>query len=56
VIHKIGSYLEVTDRKRLPCLDVVKVEYISVFAEKDLRRVDQAAGQLADVDRSAVRQ
>ncbi len=45
VIDEIGSDGEVTDGKRLPCLEVVEVERISVFAEEHLRGIDQAAGQ-----------
>ena len=56
VIDEVGSDGEVTDGKRVPGLEVVEVERISVFAEEHLRRVDQAAGQPADVDRSAGRQ
>ncbi len=56
VVDEIGSDGELTDGKRLPGLEVVEVERISVFAEEHLRGVDQAAGQPADVDRSAGRQ
>jgi hypothetical protein len=56
VVDEIGSDGELTDGKRLPGLEVMEVERLSVFAEEHLRGVDQAAGQLADVDRSAGRQ
>ena len=56
VVDEIGSDGELADGKRLPGLEVVEVERISVFAEEHLRGIDQAAGQLADVDRSAGRQ
>ena len=56
VVDEIGSDGEIADGKRLPGLEVVEVERISVFAEEHLRGIDQAAGQLADVDRSAGRQ
>ena len=56
VVDEIRRNGEITDSKRLPRLEVVEVELISVFADEQLRRVDQAAGQPADVDRSAGRQ
>jgi hypothetical protein len=56
VVDEVGSDGELTDGKRLPGLEVVEVERISVFAEEHLRGIDQAAGQPADVDRGARRQ
>jgi len=56
VVDEIRRDGELTDGKRLPGLEVVEVERISVSAEEHLRCVDQAAGQPADVDRSAERQ
>ena len=56
VVDEIGSDGELADGKRLPGLEVVEVERISISAEEHLRGVDQAAGQPADVDRSAGRQ
>ena len=56
VVDEIGSDGEVTDGKRLPGLEVVEVERISVFAEEHLWRVDKAASQPADVDRGSGRQ
>ena len=56
MVDEIGSDGEIADGKRLPRFEVVKVERISVFAEEHLRSIDQAAGQLADVDRCAGRQ
>jgi len=56
VVDEIGGDGEIADGKRLPGLEVVKVERIPVFADEQLRRVDQAASQPADVDRSAGRQ
>ena len=56
VIDEVRSDGEITDGERLPGREVVEVERISVFAEEHLRGVDEAAGQPADVDRSAGRQ
>jgi hypothetical protein len=56
VVDEIGSDGELTDGKRLPGAELVKVERVSLFAEEYPRGVDQAAGQLADIDRSAGRQ
>ena len=56
VVDEIGSDGELTDSKRLPGLEVVEVEHMPVFADEQLRGVDQAASQLADVDRCAGRQ
>ena len=56
MIDEISSNGEVTDGKRLPSLEVVEVERISVFAEEHLRGIDQAAGQRAHVDRCTGRQ
>jgi hypothetical protein len=56
MVDEIGSDGELADGKRLPGIEVVEVERISVSAEEYLRGIDQAAGQLADVDRSAGRQ
>ena len=56
VVDEIRSDSEITDVKRLPGLEVVKVERIPVFAAEHQRGIDQTAGQLADVDRSAERQ
>jgi len=56
VVDEIGSDGELTDGKRLPGLEVVEVERISVFAEEHPCGIDQAASQLADIDRSAGRQ
>ena len=53
VVNKIWRDGEVPDGKRLPGRDVVEVERISITADEHLRGVDQAAGQPADVDRSA---
>ena len=56
VVDEIGGDGELADGKRLPGLEVVEVERISISADEHLRGVDQAAGQPADVDRSAGRQ
>ncbi len=56
VVDEIRRDGEVTDSKRLPRLEVVEVERISLSADEKLRCVDQAAGQPADVDRGAGRQ
>ena len=56
MVDEIGSDGELPDGERLPGLEVVEVERISISADEHLRRVDQAAGQPADVDRSARRQ
>ena len=56
MVYEIGSDGEVADGKRLPGLEVVKVEHIPFFADEQERRIDQAASQPADVDRSAGRQ
>jgi len=53
VIDEVRSDGELTDGKRLPGLEIVEIERISVFADEQLRGVDQATGQPADVDRSA---
>jgi hypothetical protein len=55
MVDEIGSDGELTYGKRLPGLEVVEVERISVSAEEHLRGIDQTAGQLADVDRSSGR-
>ena len=56
MIDEIRHDREVTDGERLPRLEVVEVERISLPADENLRRVDQTAGETADVDRGAVRQ
>src|ERR1035441_4674273 len=53
VVDEIGRDGELTDAKRLPGFEVVEVECISVSAEEHLWGIDQAASQIADVDRSA---
>ena len=53
VVDEIGSDSELADGEWLPGLDVVEVECVSVFTEEHAGRIDQIAGQLADVDRSA---
>ena len=53
VIDEIRRDGELTNGKRLPGLEVVEVERISISADEHLRSVDQAAGQPADVDRRA---
>ncbi len=53
MVDEIGSDGELPDCERLPGLEIVEVERISISADEHLRGVDQAAGQPADVDRSA---
>ncbi len=53
VVDEIRRDSEVADGKRLPGLDVLEIERIPLSADEHLRGVDQAAGQSADVDRSA---
>jgi hypothetical protein len=52
VVDEIGSDREFADGKRLPGFEVVEVERVAISADEELRGIDQAASQLADVDRS----
>src|ERR1019366_5808232 len=53
VVDEVGRDGKGANGSRFPGAELVKVERISLFAEEHPRGANQAAGQLAHIDRSA---